>query len=150
MGFEDEFFDYCLAFSDIRLSDGSLHSGQKRFQMLYLGAEWKLSHEAATICAVLTLMPDPNVIPTASLTNLFQEGGQRQFPRTSPEGINKSLSKLHDVNHALIKATTETRSEVEALKYAANLRLRNHLLVMAAAAVLARLPEIVGWILGWF
>lgn len=69
MGFEDEFFDYCLAFSDIRLSEDS----------------WKLSHEAASLCAVLILdMPDPNV---QSPTDFEIEKFLREYenPRRLPE-----------------------------------------------------------------
>jgi hypothetical protein len=67
----------------------------------------------------------------APLSALYQAGKQwefpREFPRNSLEGVAKSVSKCHDVNHGIIRSVDQMREEF-------NLRLRN-------AIVLA----VIGW-----
>lgn len=89
----------------------------------------KLSAEAAQIIAVLA-MRDPKLLP---LHALYQEGGQREFPRDpvqgySIEGLSKSVSKCHDVNKAIIRDRDDMRKEF-------NLKLRNRLIL-----------TVVGWL----
>ena len=61
------------------------------------------------------------------MTSLYHQGGQREFPRNTLEGVAKSVSKCHDVNHGIIRSQDEMRREF-------NLKLRN-------AAILV----ILGW-----
>lgn len=58
-------------------------------------------------------MHDPKFIPSflavSALDRCYRPGGIREFPRDSPEGIRKSLSRCHDVNQKLILANDELR-----------------------------------------
>lgn len=65
----------------------------------------KLSRECAQLCAVLLMERD--------LTSCYRKGGVREFDRTSPEGIVKSLSHCHDVNQKIIRGFDELREETD-------------------------------------
>lgn len=102
---------YVIALTDIRCSPGGD----------------KLSYATAQKRAELLIMPDPKVQTTNMMTSLYHQGGQREFPRNTLEGVAKSVSKCHDVNHGIIRSQDEMRREF-------NLKLRN-------AAILV----ILGW-----
>jgi hypothetical protein len=91
------------------------------------------------------LMPDI-IPPNAPLDALYREGGKREFPRESAAGIIKSLNQCHDANQKLITANSELRQEI-AQKM--NLKLRNQIVAMVVAVILARLPEIYQWLRSW-
>ena len=61
---------------------------------------------------------------------------RREFERTSPEGIAKSLSHCHDINKRLIRDKDEMRKEF-------NYRLRNQ----AVLVVLTWIPAISAFVL---
>jgi hypothetical protein len=90
----------------------------------------KLSAEAAQLIAIL--MQDPKLIP---LNALYRDGGEREFPRDSVEGLSKSVSKCHDVNKAIIRDRDEMRQEF-------NLKLRNRLIL----TVVGWLPAIAAFV----
>lgn len=73
------------------------------------------------------------------MTTLYQDGGQREFARTSPEGIAKSLSKCHDVNQGILRAQDQMREEF-------NLKLRN----AVVTAMLSWVPAVAAFLFALF
>ena len=75
------------------------------------------------------------------LSNCYAPKGEREFDRNSVEGIRKSLGHCHDVNQALIRNQNTLQRSLM------NLKLRNGLIVAVVTGILARAPEIWGWLL---
>ena len=63
-------------------------------------------------------MRDPLLI-TDNLDRCYRAGGIREFDRSSPQGVRKSLSHCHDVNQKLIASNDELRKQILELRKSA-------------------------------